>query len=268
MLAQSAEEEIVQLPTSSSTKLFLFAGVALLLLGLVGVAIAFSGGDEAVRAEPPNAAQAPADEPEGPRETELAAAEESQPASAETEAPEAAAETASAEAEAEVAAAEAAAAEAAAAEAAAAEAAAAEAAAAEVAAAEAAAQEPATHVLSVRTNPPNATLELDGDEVANPFRGELEAGSRHRLSASAEGHRDATQTVRLSGDRDVVLRLRPRPAPRISASVGARRGGAARRGGSASRRGGAASSGGSARRSGGASGGGRRGAGFSTDNPY
>ncbi|MEQ9705203.1 MAG: PEGA domain-containing protein, partial [Sandaracinaceae bacterium] len=147
-------------------------------------------------------------------------------------------------------------------------AAAAEAAAAEVAAAEAAAQEPATHVLSVRTNPPNATLELDGDEVANPFRGELEAGSRHRLSASAEGHRDATQTVRLSGDRDVVLRLRPRPAPRISASVGARRGGAARRSGSASRRGGAASSGGSARRSGGASGGGRRGAGFSTDNPY
>jgi hypothetical protein len=254
------EAEPVELPTSNNAKLLVIGTVAAIgLLAVVGGVIAFGGSDEPITDDRATAA-APEATPEPTAETtpetagaatdpgEEPAAAPSEPAPAE----EAGSEVATAAPEA-------------------AEAEGAEAAEAEPEAEEEAAEEPAatTAVLSVQTEPEDATLTLDGREVENPYRGELEIGSRHRLRAEAAGHRPRTQTVRVSEDQSVVLRLPARPA-RLSSSI--RRGG---RGSSARGRSGRGRSsrgrsgrGRSGRGGASSSSGGSRGAAFSTDNPY
>lgn len=117
--------------------------------------------------------------------------------------------------------------------------------------------------LSVRTVPAGARLTIDGETVPNPYQGDLDIGSRHRLAATAEGFRAARQRVRMSEDRELVLTLRERPAPRprVATSIGRRSG---RSSGAAGRRSGRSGgrAGQSARR------GGRRGSAFVTTNPY
>ncbi|UJR80293.1 hypothetical protein [Sandaracinus amylolyticus] len=71
--------------------------------------------------------------------------------------------------------------------------------------------------LRVRTDPERATLLLDGQPVNNPFDGRLPEGSSHTLVARAEGRVDATESVELSADRTLTLRLeRTPPPPRVA----------------------------------------------------
>lgn len=94
-----------------------------------------------------------------------------------------------------------------------------------------AAESRATAILQVRTVPANAALTLDGREVENPYRGELEVGSEHRFVATAQGRRTRTRTVNITADETIVLRLLPpraattRPArsPRSGATRATRR---------------------------------------------
>ncbi|MCC6877357.1 MAG: hypothetical protein IT378_23835, partial [Sandaracinaceae bacterium] len=63
----------------------------------------------------------------------------------------------------------------------------------------------------------HAALLLDGQPVANPYRGELPLGSRHRIEASAGGHRSRGQSVRIaSGMRAIELELEALPPPRAA----------------------------------------------------
>src|SRR5690606_36560751 len=70
---------------------------------------------------------------------------------------------------------------------------------------------PTTARLRVRTVPPTAALTVDGRRVANPYEAELPLGARVRIEAEAEGHRDASRTLRLTGLEEITLTLAPRP---------------------------------------------------------
>jgi len=79
----------------------------------------------------------------------------------------------------------------------------------------AAATAPATKTieLTITTDPAEATIRVDGIEVEdNPFTATFPRdGARHRIEASAEGHRDSGQFVVYDQDRAVELSLRPAP---------------------------------------------------------
>lgn len=231
--------DAVELPQSSSAKYFLFAGAAVLLLAVGGLAYAFLGGDEDPDEADTTAAAAPTQTPdEAPEVTEPTPAEQTEP-------PEPAAPS---EPVAE-----------------ATEATEAEPAEPEVVEEPAEPPPPTTAALVVRTTPPSATLTLDGETVANPYDGQVEIGSSHRLVAELDGYRAARQSVRVNRDRELTLTLRR--APQQTASTGRRSGRRGRRGASSGR-----SRRGRGRRGGGRSGGGRsggRGGGtFVSESPY
>jgi hypothetical protein len=197
---ESPDSERLQLPTSNNTKLFAAAAVAaLFLVGVTAAYVVFSGPDEdSERASSPSAAAAAADEPEpepeAPAQPVVAAAE---PQAAEPQADD---EPAPAEPAVEAAAVEEPAV----------------AVAPEPPPEPAPPPEPTTARVTVRTVPPNATLQRDGEDVANPFQGEIDIGSRARFSASAEGFRDGSELVRVrdADAQEIVIELRARPQPR------------------------------------------------------
>lgn len=247
--APAAIDEPVTLPTSNRTKLFAVVGVAAcLLLAAVAFMAALGGGDAAELpratltapsvAAAPQAGPAPAtrageqaeptdDSPSGddataelapaatvakaePAEAESAAAEP-EPAAAVDKAEAAPAEPEPSSSPAELAASEPERAEAPV------ETATSPALATSLAPAEPerAPQPPPTATLRVRTEPPHASLTVDGRPASNPYTATVPVGSRVRLAAQAEGHRNASRTIRVgSGTEEVTLTLAARPTPR------------------------------------------------------
>ncbi len=70
--------------------------------------------------------------------------------------------------------------------------------------------------LSVRAEPGGATLQLDGKKlVGNPFQGDMlrEARGSHLVRVSAPGYFPVERTVSFGRDLNVVVTLRPVPAP-------------------------------------------------------
>ncbi len=83
---------------------------------------------------------------------------------------------------------------------------------------------PSLALVTVRTEPPDARLQLD-DEAAlpNPLVRRVPAdGSTHVVIATAPGYVPATVRVVFDGDRDVVVRLTPQPAVRAGRALPAR----------------------------------------------
>jgi hypothetical protein len=62
--------------------------------------------------------------------------------------------------------------------------------------------------IAVRTDPDAARLEIDGEQVSNPFAKGLTRDLRaHTITASAPGFAATTETVTFDRDRELVLRL-------------------------------------------------------------
>lgn len=83
---------------------------------------------------------------------------------------------------------------------------------------------PSQALVTVRTEPPDARLQLDDEtELPNPLVRRVPAdGSTHVVIATAPGHAPATVRVVFDGDRDVVVRLTPQPTARVGRALPAR----------------------------------------------
>jgi hypothetical protein len=69
--------------------------------------------------------------------------------------------------------------------------------------------------LSIKVEPPSATLQLDGRKLAgNPFQADLQREPRgsHLLRATAPGYYPMERTINLARDVNVIVNLRPMPA--------------------------------------------------------
>lgn len=64
----------------------------------------------------------------------------------------------------------------------------------------------------VETDPPDATLLLDGKPIANPFDTDVPRSGEHRVEARAPGHVSRALTVDFASDRRLELKLKRRPA--------------------------------------------------------
>lgn len=74
-------------------------------------------------------------------------------------------------------------------------------------AAEIAARHPRVYV-EIRTDPPSAILEIDGQRVANPFmRSGAGDANPHQVTAALSGFDSVQQSVRFDHDHLIVLRL-------------------------------------------------------------
>jgi hypothetical protein len=78
---------------------------------------------------------------------------------------------------------------------------------------------PRTVRLRIATNPEDAELLLDGEAVGNPYDADVPKGGKHRLRATAPGHRSRELTVAFDRDRSVALRLDKVAAPKPKAAA-------------------------------------------------
>ena len=70
--------------------------------------------------------------------------------------------------------------------------------------------------LSVRTEPPDAELTIDGRPAPNPFDGELARDEAHRVEASLAGYVSDSATVMLDRSRRLVLTLQAKPPQKVA----------------------------------------------------
>lgn len=68
---------------------------------------------------------------------------------------------------------------------------------------------PARFSLTVRTIPPGATLEVDGQKVSNPYQGEHTADGTVRVVADSERHGQAVRELTLTEDTHLMVTLEP-----------------------------------------------------------
>lgn len=81
---------------------------------------------------------------------------------------------------------------------------------------------PARVAVSITVHPPEASLRLDGDEVSNPYQGELEQGSSHAFVAQADGYVDRELKLRFDKPRELTVKLKARPVAKPKPQVAKR----------------------------------------------